>query len=185
MTMVLAERLLSEDGRTQIPWCLVSRHIVIAVGVLVPLPVPCIRYHRPHAHDSVLPTSREISPISAELERPDRILRSGGSRLRRRIRPSSRRTLLVRPRPQLLRQKHAVKLLGLLELGAHLYVGRGLRNLGTEAEVVDIELGVHTLWSRIVGLGAIVACSVGGAFLFVASNKAAEERYFPAVLVSL
>jgi hypothetical protein len=84
-----------------------------------------------------------------------------------------------------LRQKHAIELLGLLELGAHLYVRGRLRYLGAEAEVVDIQLCVHSLRSRVVCLGAIVASSIWGTLLFVASDEAAEKRDLPGNVVSL
>jgi hypothetical protein len=57
-------------------------------------------------------------------------------------------------------------------------------DLRAEAEVVDVQLGIHTLQSRIVSLGAILARRFWGALLFVASYEAAEERYLPGFVVS-
>jgi hypothetical protein len=86
---------------------------------------------------------------------------------------------------QLLRQKYAVKLFLFLKFRAHFDVSRRLRNFGAEAHVVDIELCVHTLWSRVVCLGAMFACSIRGSFLLVASYEATQKRDLPTDVISL
>jgi hypothetical protein len=51
-----------------------------------------------------------------------------------------------------------------------------MRYLRTEAEIVDVKLGVHTLQSKIVCLRAILACAIEGtALLFVASDEATKK----------
>ena len=44
----------------------------------------------------------------------------------------------------------------------------------TEAEVVDIELRIHALWSIVTKFGAIVTCAIKGALLLI-SNEATKE----------
>jgi hypothetical protein len=44
----------------------------------------------------------------------------------------------------------------------------------TEAEVVDVELRIHTLLSIVTKLGAIVTCAIKGALLLI-SDEATKE----------
>lgn len=178
VAMILANGLLVENWRAKMSGVFIMRMRVAFSPLMRSTSLRAVN-DRPYPNDPVLSPNSEILPILAKLHRPDRILRSRRPRLRCRIRPSSWRTLLTRPRPQLLRQKDTIKLLVLFELCPHFDVRRRMRDLGTEAEIVDVEVSVHTLWSQVVRLGAIVAGAVEGRLLFVAADEAAKERHFP------
>lgn len=152
MPMILPHSLLLKNRRTQPPrLALIRKHPTLMV--LIRPSLFRTRNHRPHPHHAILPARREIPSISAKLNRPDGVLRRRRPRLRRGIRPSGRRALAIASAAQLLRQKHAVKLLLFLELGADFDVCRGRRHhLGVETDIVGIQLRIHTFESCIASL---------------------------------
>lgn len=144
--MILPNGLLLKDWRAKTATLSIMR-MRIAFAVFMCLTALGTVYHCPDPNHPVLPPDSKILSIFTKLDGPDGILYCCGPRLRCRIRPSSRRALLDGASAQFLREKKTIKLLVFLELGPYFDVCRGLRDLGTEAVIVDVELGIHSLLS--------------------------------------